>query len=426
MAAITQKLLSRCCMFRQKPSLRQLSTSSTDVKKAVFNVEDPFNLESELTEEEIQIRDQVRSYCKQSLVPRITKKNPTESYEQHNIMSELGQIGVLGCTIKGYGGSGVSSVAYGLVARELESVDSAYRSTFSVQSSLVIGAIYKHGSVEQKEKFLPPLVSGKVTGCFGLTESNHGSDPGSMETRATYDKKRQVYLLNGCKTWITNAVPADVLVIWAKCEDKAIRGFIVERANNEGNLTTENIQGKLSLKASQTGVVTMDNVVVPPENVLPNVQGLKGPFACLNDARYGIAWGALGAAETCFKVAREYARDRLQFHRPLAANQLIQVKLADMMVEIAFGLQCCLKVGRLRDQGKATPEMISMIKRNSAMKALQIARTAREMLGANGIIEDYQVMRHMMNLETVITYEGTHDIHALVLGRAITGIQAFN
>lgn len=342
------------------------------------------------------------------------------------IMRELGSMGILGCTMKGFGAAGVSSVAYGLLAKEIEAVDSGYRSAFSVQSSLAAGAIYAHGDESQKQRFLPMLVSGEAVGCFGLTEPNHGSDPSSMESRAVYDSEKKVYRLNGSKTWITNSPIADILIVWAKCEDGQLRGFIVEREGSEGRLSTPKIEGKFSLRASATGMILMDNVEVPAENLLPNAQGLKGPFSCLNNARYGIAWGALGAAEACLKTARSYVSDRKQFGRPLAANQLVQKKLADMMCDIAFGLQGCLRVGRLKDEDRATPEMISMIKKNSALKALEIARTARDMLGGNGISDEYHVIRHVMNLESVITYEGTNDIHTLILGRAITGTQAFS
>ncbi|CAK9799344.1 Glutaryl-CoA dehydrogenase, mitochondrial [Anthophora quadrimaculata] len=424
MAALTRKVLSRFECYSRRISSRQISVSSSLRGKSTFNWQDPFNLEVQLTEDEILIRDQFRSYCKEKLLPRVVEANRNEVFHKE-IMRELGELGVLGCTMKGYGGAGVSSVAYGLLAREIEAVDSGYRSAFSVQSSLAAGAIYTHGSEKQKQKYLPKLVSGEIIGCFGLTEPNHGSDPAAMVTKATYDSQKKVYKLSGSKTWITNSPIADVLIIWAKCDDGNIRGFIVDRKGNENSLSTPKIDGKFSLRASITGMILMDNVSVPEENLLPNAQGLKGPFSCLNNARYGIAWGALGAAESCLNIARLYTLERKQFNRPLAANQLVQKKLADMMCDIAFGLQACLRVGRLKDEGKATPEMISMIKRNSAGKALEIARTAREMLGGNGISDEYHVIRHAINLESVITYEGTSDIHALILGRAITGIQAF-
>ncbi|XP_033342533.2 glutaryl-CoA dehydrogenase, mitochondrial [Megalopta genalis] len=425
MAALAQKILSRCARFHQGTSSRQLSISTTLAGKSVFDWEDPFNLESQLTQDEILIRDQFRAYCREKLLPRVIEANRREIFHKE-IIRELGEMGTLGCAIKGYGGSDVSTVAYGLMAKEIESIDSGYRSAMSVQASLVIGSIYSHGDESQRQRYLPKLVTGELVGCFGLTEPNHGSDPGSMETRAIYDQERKIYRLNGSKTWITNAPIADILIVWAKCPDETIRGFIVERKGNEDRLSTPRIEGKFSLRVSTTGMILMDDVEVPSENVLPNVQGLRGPFSCLNNARYGIAWGALGAAETCFRAARTYTLERRQFGRPLAANQLMQAKLTDMMSDIAFGLQACLRVGRLKDEGKATPEMISMIKKNSASKAIQIARTARDMLGGNGISDEYHVIRHVMNLESVITYEGTDNIHALILGRAITGIQAFS
>jgi len=370
------------------------------------------------------MRDQFRCYCQEQLLPRVIEANRKEYFDRQ-IMREMGQLGVLGCTMKGYGAAGVSSVAYGLLAREIESVDSGYRSALSVQSSLSIDAICMFGSEAQKERFLPNLVSGERISCFGLTEPNHGSDPGSMETRAVYDSDKKVYKLNGSKTWITNSPIADVFVIWAKCEDGQIRGFVIERETAGDRLSTPKIEGKFSLRTSITGMILMDNVIVPEENVL-NVQGLKGPFSCLNNARYGISWGALGAAEACLKIARSYTLERKQFQRPLAANQLVQKKLADMMCDIAIGLQACLRVGRLKDENRAAPEMISIVKRNSAAKALEIARSARDMLGGNGISDEYHVIRHVMNLESVNTYEGTNDIHALILGKAITGIAAFS
>ncbi|XP_076633263.1 glutaryl-CoA dehydrogenase, mitochondrial [Colletes latitarsis] len=425
MAAVAQKFRSQYGRLCRGISTRQISISSILGGKPAFKWEDPFDIESQLTQDEILIRDQFRSYCQERLLPRVIEANRKEIFHKE-IMRELGELGILGCTMKGFGAAGVSSVAYGLLAREVEAVDSGYRSAFSVQSSLVAGAIYSHGDESQKERFLPKLVSGELIGCFGLTEPNHGSDPGSMETKATYDERRKIYRLNGSKTWITNSPIADVLIVWAKCEDGEIRGFIVERNGNENRLSTPKIEGKFSLRASTTGMILMDNVEVPSENLLPNARGLKGPFICLNNARYGIAWGALGAAETCFKIARSYTLERKQFNRPLAANQLMQLKMADMMCDITFGLQACLRVGRLKDEGKATPEMISMIKRNSSTKALEIARSARDMLGGNGVADEYHVIRHAMNLESVVTYEGTKDIHALILGRAITGIQAFS
>ncbi|XP_015126259.1 glutaryl-CoA dehydrogenase, mitochondrial isoform X2 [Diachasma alloeum] len=396
----------------------------SETARTTFNWQDPFCIESQYTQDEIIIRDQFRSYCQEKLQPRILNAFRNEHFDKE-IMKELGSLGVLCPTLKGYGAAGASSVAYGLITKEIESVDSGYRSSFSVQNLAAV-AIDSWGSQEQKDKYLPKLVSGDVIGCFGLTEPNHGSDPAGMETRAVYDASRKVYKLSGSKTWITNSPVADVLVIWAKTDDGKIRGFIIERKGNEAKLSTPKIEGKVSLRASATGMILMDDVIIPETNLLPNVSGLKGPFACLNHARYGIAWGALGAAEQCLNLANTYVLERKQFNRPLAANQLIQKKLADMMTEIAIGLQGCLRVGRLKDEGKATPEMISMIKRNSAAKAINIARVARDMLGGNGISDEYHIIRHMVNLESVITYEGTDDIHGLILGRAITGIPAFS
>jgi glutaryl-CoA dehydrogenase len=347
---------------------------------------------------------------------------PSSGFDKE-IIPEMGELGFLGSTIKGYGCAGVSSVAYGLMAREVERIDSSYRSAMSVQSSLVMHPINTFGTEEQKEKFLPRLARGELIGCFGLTEPNHGSDPSGMETKARQDSKTKTYTLNGTKSWITNSPIADVFIVWAKNDLGKIRGFILEKGMQ--GLSTPVIEGKCSLRASVTGQIVMEDVKVPEENILPNVSGLKGPFECLNNARYGIAWGAFGAAEACLHTAQQYTLDRKQFGRPLAANQLIQKKLADMVTEISIGLQACLQVGRLKDEGRVTPEMISLVKRNSCGKALEIARVARDMLGANGIVDEYNVIRHMVNLETVNSYEGTHDIHALILGRAITGIQSF-
>ncbi|XP_077275071.1 glutaryl-CoA dehydrogenase, mitochondrial [Temnothorax americanus] len=424
MASYMQRLLLRTGRLCRVNSTRQISASAVLRGRPTFNWEDPFELESQLTQDEILTRDQFRTYCQEQLLPRVIEANRKEHFDRE-IMRQMGQLGVLGCTMKGYGAAGVSSVAYGLLAREIESVDSGYRSALSVQSSLAIGAIYMFGSDAQKERFLPKMVSGEKIGCFGLTEPNHGSDIGAMETRAIYDSDKKIYKLNGSKTWITNSPIADVLIVWARCDDGQIRGFIVEREVAGDRLSTPKIEGKFSLRSSITGMILMDNVVVPEENLL-NVQGLRGPFSCLNNARYGIAWGALGAAEACLKIARSYTLERKQFKRPLAANQLVQKKLADIMCDIAIGLQACLRVGRLKDENRAAPEMISIIKRNSAVKALEIARSARDMLGGNGISDEYHVIRHVMNLETVNTYEGTNDIHALILGRAITGIAAFS
>ncbi|KAM8824129.1 glutaryl-CoA dehydrogenase-like [Synchiropus picturatus] len=390
--------------------------------KVQFNWRDALELEGQLTEEEIMIRDSFRTYCQEKLMPRIVLANRNEVFHRE-IVSEMGEMGVLGPTIKGYGCAGTSYVAYGLIAREVERVDSGYRSVMSVQSSLVMHPIYAYGTEEQKQKYLPRLARGEILGCFGLTEPNHGSDPAGMETRAKYNPSSRTYSITGSKTWITNAPVADVAVVWAKCEDAKVRGFILERGMK--GLSTPKIEGKFSLRASATGMLVMDEVEVPEENLLPHASGLGGPFGCLNNARYGIAWGALGAAEFCFHAARQYTLDRIQFGVPLARNQLMQKKMADMLTEITIGLQSCLQLGRLIDAKKAAPEMISLLKRNSCGKALDIARQARDMLGGNGIADEYHVIRHVMNLESVNTYEGTHDIHALILGRAITGLQSF-
>ncbi|CAF1108491.1 unnamed protein product [Adineta ricciae] len=412
----TFSIIRRCL----KPSFTvQLQNAST---KTRFNYEDALDLESQLTDDERLVRDQFRSYCEEKLMPRIIEANRKEIFHPE-IMRELGEIGVLGPTIHGYGCAGISYVGYGLLAREVERVDSGYRSAFSVQSSLVMFPINEYGSEEQKEKYLPKLATGELIGCFGLTEPNHGSDPGSMETRARWDEKQQVYILNGTKSWITNSPIADVAVVWAKCDDNEIRGFILERSMK--GFSTPKIEGKFSLRASITGQIAMDDVHVPKANLLPKVKGLKGPFGCLNNARYGIGWGALGAAEFCLHTARQYTIERKQFGRPLAQTQLIQKKFADALTEISIGLQACLRVGRLKDENRAAPEMISLIKRNSCGKALDIARQCRDVLGGNGISDEYHIIRHVMNLEAVNTYEGTHDIHALILGRAITGLQAF-
>lgn len=389
--------------------------------KAHFDWEDPFLLEAELTDEERMVRDTARDYCQSKLLPRV-KEAFREEKTDPSIFREMGELGLLGSTIDGYGCAGTNYVSYGLIAREVERVDSGYRSMMSVQSSLVMHPIHAYGNEAQRQKYLPKLATGEWIGCFGLTEPDHGSDPGSMVTRAS--KVDGGYRMTGAKMWISNAPIADVFVVWAKTDDGQIRGFVLEKGMK--GLSAPKIKGKLSLRASITGEIVMDDVFVPDENLLPNVSGLKGPFGCLNNARYGIAWGALGAAEACMHQARQYVLDRKQFGRPLAANQLMQLKLANMQTEIALGLTACLRAGRLKDQGKAAPEMISLIKRNSCGKALDIARMARDMHGGNGIHEDYHVMRHAMNLETVNTYEGTHDIHALILGRAITGIQSFS
>uniref|UniRef100_A0A1A8MAN2 Glutaryl-CoA dehydrogenase, mitochondrial n=2 Tax=Nothobranchius pienaari TaxID=704102 RepID=A0A1A8MAN2_9TELE len=390
--------------------------------KVQFDWRDALDLEGQLTEEEVMIRDSFRTYCQEKLMPRILMANRNEVFHR-DIVSEMGALGILGPTIKGYGCAGTSYVAYGLIAREVERVDSGYRSVMSVQSSLVMHPINAYGSEEQKQKYLPKLARGEILGCFGLTEPNHGSDPSSMETRARFNPSSRTYSITGSKTWITNSPVADMAVVWARCDDGKIRGFILERGMK--GLSTPKIEGKFSLRASATGMILMDDVEVPEENLLLKAVGLGGPFGCLNNARYGIAWGALGAAEFCFHAARQYTLDRIQFGVPLARNQLMQKKMADMLTEISIGLQSCLQLGRLIDEKKAAPEMISMLKRNSCGKALDIARQARDMLGGNGIADEYHVIRHVMNLEAVNTYEGTHDIHALILGRAITGLQAF-
>ncbi|MBP6177129.1 MAG: acyl-CoA dehydrogenase [Anaerolineales bacterium] len=397
------------------------------MSKQTFKWDDPFLLNDQLTDEERMVRDTARKYCQDKLMPRILDANRNETFDR-TIMDEMGSLGLLGSTIpEVYGGAELSYVCYGLIAREVERVDSGYRSAMSVQSSLVMHPINAYGSEEQKKKYLPKLASGEWVGCFGLTEPNHGSDPGSMETRAK--KVDGGWILQGNKMWITNSPIADVFIIWAKVfggadPDGGIRGFILEKGMK--GLSAPKIHGKFSLRASSTGEIVMEEVFVPDENMLPNVMGLKGPFGCLNKARYGIAWGALGAAEFCWHAARQYTLDRPQFGRPLAANQIIQLKLANMMTEITLGLQGALRVGRLMDEDKSTPEMISLIKRNSCGKALEIARHARDMHGGNGISDEYHVIRHAMNLEAVNTYEGTNDIHALILGRAQTGIQAFS
>ena len=386
--------------------------------------QDPLRLEDQLTDEEKLIAKTARDFCQTQLLPNIIEANRHERFDA-GIMRQLGELGLLGSTISGYGCAGASHVAYGLVAREVEAVDSGYRSALSVQSSLVMHPIDAFASDEVKEMYLPRLASGELIGCFGLTEPDHGSDPAGMITRA--QKVDGGYKLSGAKNWITNSPIADLAIVWAKVygdqdtEDGTITGFVIERG--EG-FETPKLEGKLSLKASSTGMIMLDGAFTPDSHRLP-VSGLKGPFSCLNKARYGIGWGALGAAESCLAIAREYLLERQQFGRPLAANQLLQKKLADSMVEIALGLQACLRVGRLIDEDNWQPEMISLVKRNSAGKALQIARECRDMLGGNGISDEYHVMRHMCNLEAVNTYEGTHDIHALILGRAMTGLQAF-
>jgi len=385
-----------------------------------LNWEDPFELDSQLSDEQRMVRDSARQYAQGQLLPRVKEAFRHEETDPA-IFREMGEMGLLGSTIDGYGCPGVDYVCYGLVAREVERVDSGYRSMLSVQSSLVMYPIYAYGSDAQKEKYLPKLATGEWIGCFGLTEPDHGSDPGGMVTRA-----RSVdggYALTGAKMWISNSPIADVFIVWAKTDDDVIRGFILEKGMK--GLSAPKIEGKLALRASITGEIVMEDVFVPEENLLPNVHGLKGPFGCLNNARYGIAWGTLGAAETCWHSARQDTLDRQQFGRPLAATQLIQLKLADMQTEIALGLQACLRAGQMLSAGEISPDLISLIKRNSCGKALDIARNARDMLGGNGISDEYPIMRHMMNLEVVNTYEGTHDIHALILGRSQTDIPAF-
>ena len=389
------------------------------MSKATFSWVDPLLLDAQLSVDERAIRDAAQAYCQDKLQPRILSANREERFDRE-LMNEMGALGFLGSTIDGYGCPGVNHVSYGLIAREVERVDSGYRSAMSVQSSLVMHPIHAYGSEAQRQKYLPKLATGEWVGCFGLTEPNHGSDPGSMVTRAT--KVDGGYVLHGAKMWITNSPIADLAVVWAKLDD-TIRGFVVERGMK--GFSTPRIEGKLSLRASVTGEIVLDQVLVSDDHILPNVSGLKGPFGCLNKARYGIAWGAMGAAEFCWHAARQYTLDRIQFGRPLAQTQLVQKKLADMQTEITLGLHAALRVGRLLDEHQAAPEMISLIKRNNCGKALDVARMARDMHGGNGIHDEYHVMRHMVNLETVNTYEGTHDVHALILGRAQTGLQAF-
>ena len=390
--------------------------------KAHFSWEDPLLLDEQLSEDERMVREAARDYCQDKLMPRILEANRHERFDRA-IMTEMGAMGFLGPTVpEAYGGAGLNHVCYGLVAREVERVDSGYRSAMSVQSSLVMHPIFAYGTEEQRRKYLPRLATGEIVGCFGLTEPDHGSDPGGMKTRAA--KVDGGYRLTGNKMWITNSPIADVFVVWAKAEpDDKIRGFILDKGMD--GLSAPKIEGKFSLRASVTGEIVMDNVFVPDENLLPNASGLKGPFGCLNKARYGISWGALGAAEFCWHAARQYTLDRKQFGKPLAANQLIQKKLADMQTEITLGLQATLRLGRLLDEGKGAPEAISLCKRNACGKALDIARAARDMHGGNGVADEFHVIRHVMNLEAVNTYEGTHDVHALILGRAQTDIQAF-
>jgi len=399
-----------------RPALAQPAASD----ESAFDWADPLLLEEALTEEERMARDSAQAYAQEKLMPRVLEANRHERFDRE-IINEMGALGFLGATIEGYGCAGVNYVSYGLIAREVERVDSGYRSAMSVQSSLVMYPIYVFGSEAQRQKYLPKLASGEWVGCFGLTEPDHGSDPGGMTTRAV--AVAGGWRLSGAKMWITNSPIADVFLVWGKTEDDTIRGFILERGMK--GLSAPKIEGKFSMRASVTGEIVMDEVFVPEGNLLPGVKGLRGPFSALNSARYGIAWGALGAAEFCWHAARNYTLERRQFGRPLAANQLIQKKLVDMQTEITLGLHACLRLGRLKDIGRDTPEMVSILKRNNCGKALDVARAARDMHGGNGIADEYHVIRHVMNLEAVNTYEGTHDIHALILGRAQTGIAAF-
>lgn len=390
------------------------------ISRNLFNYRDAFLFENQLNEEEKSVKDLAYNFSKDNLLPTIVDSFRNEKFDK-NIMREMGKIGLLGPTIKGYGCAGINYVSYGLIMREIERVDSGYRSCASVQSSLVMYPIYKFGSQQQKDRFLPELAKGNLIGCFGLTEPDYGSDPSGMKTKALL--KDGKYILNGSKNWITNSPIADIFIIWAKDENNDIRGFILEKGMK--GLTTPKIEGKFSLRASNTGMIFMDNVVVPQENLLPLTSGLKSPFMCLNNARYGIAWGVLGAAEDCYIRSRDYALERKQFNRPLASNQLIQLKLTDMLTEITFGLQSVLRVGRMMDEDILIPENISIVKRNNCLKALNIARISRDILGGNGISDEYHIIRHMLNLEAVNTYEGTQDIHGLIIGRGITGIYSF-
>ena len=393
---------------------------ATKTRWTPLNWQDPFELNAQLSEEQRMVRDSAQQYAQSTLAPRVKEAFREESTDP-DIFREMGEVGLLGATIDGYGCPGVDYVCYGVIAREIERVDSGYRSMMSVQSSLVMYPIFAYGTEEQREKYLPKLATGEWIGCFGLTEPDYGSDPGGMVTRAK--AVAGGYRLTGAKMWISNSPLADVFIVWAKTEDEVIRGFILEKGM-EG-LSAPKIAGKLALRASITGEIVMDNVFVPEENHLPNVEGLKGPFGCLNNARYGIAWGVMGAAEECWHTARQYTLDRSQFGVPLASKQLIQIKLADMQSEIGLALQGCLQAGKMLSAGEVSPDLISLIKRNSCGKALGIARSARDMLGGNGISDDYPIMRHMVNLEVVNTYEGTHDVHALILGRSQTGLSAF-
>ena len=398
-----------------------LGNEAKKSSQPAFDWADPLLLGESLSEDERLIEDAARSFCRDRLQPRVQKMFREESFDPA-VFTEMGEMGFLGSTIDGYGCAGTNYVSYGIIAREIERVDSGFRSMASVQSSLVMYPIHAFGTEAQRQKYLPKLATGEWIGCFGLTEPDHGSDPGSMVTRAR--KVDGGYSVSGAKMWITNSPVATVFVVWAKTDDGVIRGFVLEKGMK--GLSAPKIEGKFSLRASITGEIVMDEVFVPDENLLPNVTGLKGPFSCLNNARYGIAWGALGAAEACWHAARTYTMERKQFGRPLAANQLIQKKLVDMQTEITLGLHACLRLGRLKDEGRAAPEMISLLKRNNCGKALDIARVARDMHGGNGVSDEYGVIRHVLNLEAVNTYEGTHDVHALILGRAQTGIAAFS
>ena len=407
-------------MFRYN-NLKKININISNLKvRSFFNYKDSFLLEKQLTDDEKSIKDLAYNFSKDNLLPNVVSSFRNENFDK-NIMKEMGKVGLLGPTINGYGCAGVNYVSYGLIMREIERVDSGYRSCASVQSSLVMFPIYKFGSQEQKDRFLPELAKGNLIGCFGLTEPDHGSDPAGMKTKAIF--KDGNYILNGSKNWITNSPIADVFIIWAKDENNDIRGFILEK--DMKGLSCPKIEGKFSLRASNTGMIFMDNVVVPKENMIPNVKGLKGPFSCLNNARYGISWGVLGAAEDCYLRAREYCLDRKQFNKPLAANQIIQLKLADMLTDITLGIQGSLRVGRLLDENILIPENISIVKRNNCLKSLNIARNARDMLGGNGISDEYHIIRHMLNLEAVNTYEGTQDIHGLIIGRGITKLISF-
>lgn len=390
------------------------------ISRSLFSYKDPFLLEKQLSEDEKSIKDVAHNFAKDVLLPNVVSSFRNEHFDK-NIIKEMGNVGLLGPTIDGYGCAGVNYVSYGLIMREIERIDSGYRSCAGVQSSLVMFPIYKFGSPEQKAKYLPELAKGNLIGCFGLTEPDHGSDISRMNTKAILNGDH--YVLNGSKNWITNSPIADVFLVWAKDQNQDIRGFILEK--NMVGLSSPKIEGKFSLRTSNTGMIFMDNVVVPKENMLPHVKGLRGPFSCLNNGRYGISWGVLGAAEDCYLRAREYTLDRKQFNKPLAANQLVQLKLTDMLSEITIGLQASLRIGRLLDEGILIPENISIIKRNNCVKALTIARTARDMLGGNGISDEYHIIRHMLNLEAVNTYEGTQDIHALIIGRGITDLPSF-